>query len=456
MIVTSGYCQDSLMRILNEKFPALELKQDLAFIRNKAQFKKYNHDGLLLAGKVNFNRLYDSIESVIDEKGAMSRLDFFYLTAPLVRMLKDDGSLYNLRGNYSYDNQGKKKVIFAEKSVIPLLLQIFNDTVYVTGDSTALYQSRLISINGIPAKKIVSEIFRLTSFTGDRYYRKYGYGYLPLYHYPELCFSLFGFHDKVEIEYMPPDTKTTIFKELQLTAIGDSLFKAIEEKPAERLRYRLFFRANDAVLRIIPMRNDVINVDEMNGLFKTLSESPPETLIIDLSYCYYSSDIFWLVMLNYLFEGELWLYGYHKEPVDLAKYSREKMKKSQMVKGKFSRIDRGNSYNGKIYLITGPYTASAAVRFADIMRYNHIATGFFGRETMIMNPSYDFPTLHYLPVTGLVLYLSYTFFDALDSNRNMSGFMPDVIIQPDNITEARENRSDQVVIEKVLEFIHKE
>ena len=48
-----SYSQDSIMSMLNYKFPAYDLKSDLAFIRNKAVNKKYNRDGMLFVGKQN-------------------------------------------------------------------------------------------------------------------------------------------------------------------------------------------------------------------------------------------------------------------------------------------------------------------------------------------------------------------------------------------------------------------
>lgn len=451
------FTQDSIVPVLNEMFPAHELKSDLTFIKNKAVYKKYNCSGLLFVGKEKFYSLYDSIEKVIDEKGGMSRLDFYLLTAPLVQSLQDDRSFYSLLGDYAYDSQNKEYLPFLERFIFPFGVDIFNDTVIVISDSSNLSKSQLISINDIPANKIVSEVFKYTSFRRDRYYKKNRCGSLGFYQYPILLNILFSFQNEVKIKYSPFGSNNILTKQIQLLPIGDSSFlNHVKPKNDSKSWYSVKNKNDFAILTIKSLPETDINLQTINDIFKRIHNINPKALIIDISYCNWSSDSFWISILNYLYKGEIWLYEYHKEPQVLSKYSKKRLKNSDYIVGNYSDINKEYMFEGKIYLITGPLTTSSATRFADILQFNNIVDKTFGCETLTKTTQYDYSANYYLPITGLRLLLSTNLYYALDKNLNTHGLIPDIEVKPNTVLDFLGNRSNRFVIDKVIKLIESE
>ncbi len=455
-IASSVFSQDSIMPILNQKFPAYELHSDLAFIKNKAVYKKYNHDGLLFVGKERFTQLYDSIKNVINEKDEMSRLEFYFLTAPLVNSLQDERSYYSLLGNYAYDAQKKEYLTFAERSTIPFGMYTFHDSVFITTDSLDLYKARIISLNDIPANKVVSEIFKYISFRDYSFYQKNKYGPIGSYYYPILSNILFGFQNEIEISYTPFGIDSVLKTKIQLLQSNDSLFfKKIKKHEITRSWYSLKVQNDYSILRISALPNSRANIHILNEIFLKIKKLQPKALIIDISSCSWSSDIFWITFLNYLYEGELSLYEFQEKPVSLKKFTKKKLN-YKYITGQYYDIYKSCKYYGPLYLIVGPRTASSAVRFADILKYNKIVDKIFGSETLSRTTQYDYSTKHYLPITGLRLSLSTNLRYALDKNTNTHGLIPDVEVKPNNVEEFWKNYKNKFVIEKVINLIESE
>lgn len=456
-ISSANYTQDSIMSILNETFPAYELNSDLAFIKNKAVYKRYNYNGLLYAGKEQFYKLYDSIETVINSHAKMSRMDFYFLTAPLIQLLQDDVSIYSLVGKYAFDPRREKYLPFAEKSVITMSVTAFNDTVYITDDSSSIYKSRLISINDVPADKIVSEICKYTSFSKYAYYNKHKYASLNLYYNSVILYTLFGFHDEVKIKYSPYGADEVLTRNMQLLPIGDTTFYKQTKQNTESLPwYSIHFENDIAILRVTAMPRGELNLQAIDDIFKKIHANKSSSLIIDISDCSWSYDNFWIVILNYLYEGELSLYEHQKKQLDLSKFSKKRINNSSFILGKYSDINKDHQFKGKVYLITGSSTTSSAVRFADILQYNNISTKIFGKETLTKTTQYDFYNSHYLPVTGLSLGLSMTLYYALDKNTNIHGLIPDIEVGPKNGEEFLNNLNNKLVIDRVINLIESE
>lgn len=445
------------MNIINEKFPAHELQSDLAFIKNKAVYKRYNHDGLLFVGKERFYQLYDSIKNVINKKGEMSRLEFYFLTAPLVSSLQDDKSIYGFLGDYAYDYQKKEYLSFAERYVLPFGVHVFHDSVFITTDSLDLYKSHIISINDIPANKIVSDIWKYTSYKRYRYYKKNKYGAIAFYYYPILLNFLFGIQNEVEIKYSSFESDTILSTQIELLPIGDSLFfQNVKNQYENRKWYSIDFEKDIAILRFGNLPSENLNLEIYNEIFKKISNNKSNKLIIDISSCTASFDNFWIILLNYLTDGKLWLYEYHDKPQDLSSYTKKRIKNSKYIDGKYTDIDKKYKFEGETYLITGPLTASSAVRFADILKYNKIVEKIYGRETLSKATQYDYFNRLELPVTGIYLGLSVTLHYALDRNLNKHGFLPDIEIKPNNVEEFLLNNKNKFVIDKVINLIESE
>lgn len=454
---SANFSQDSIMPILHHLISTEELNTDLTFLKNKAVNKRYKYDGLMYAGKERFYNLYDSIKNVLQKKESMSRLDFYFLTAPLVELLQDDVSIYSLVGKYAHDSRNEGYLPFAEKTVIPLMVEVFQDTVYITSNYSDLFKSRLISINDIPASEVIAGVLKFTSFSKSRYYKKYKYASLNLSYSSVISYLLFDFHDEVEIKYTPVGEETVLTKSVKMLPIGDASFYEHVKKEMDSLPwYSLSFEEDVAVFKIKTMPPDDLKLELINNIFGKIHENKPVSLIIDISGCLWSYDNFWIILLNYLYEGELSLYEFQKRPQDLAKYTKKRINNISYILGKYADINKEFQFKENIYLVTGTSTSSAAVRFADIIQYNHIVTKIFGSETLTKTSQYDFYNGHYLPISGISLGLSTNFYYALDKNLNTHGLIPDVEVAPKNGQEFLNNFENEIVIDEVIKLIKSE
>ena len=268
---------------------------------------------------------------------------------------------------------------------------------------------------------------------------------------------LFGFHDEVEIKYVPFEKEADSIKSIELIPIGDvAFYKHVEKKMDSLPWYSLSFEKNMAVLKIKTMPPDDLKLKLINEIFGMIYINNPSSLIIDISGCSWSYDNFWIILLNYLYEGDLSLYEFQKRPQNISKYTKKRINNISYILGKYSDINKDFLFDGNIYLITGPATSSAAVRFADIINFNDIVTKIFGSETLTKTSQYDFYNGHYLPVSGISLGLSTTFYYALDKNLNTHGLIPDVEVKPKNGQEFLNNFENEIVIKKVINLIKSE
>jgi hypothetical protein len=455
LLTSHVFTQDTLMSILNQQFPAYELKSDLAFIRNKAEFKRYGGDGLLYIGKERFYSLYDSIEKIIDEKGKMSRLAFYFLTAPLVRELQDAASYYSLAVDDVFDLHETDSLLFSAKIVLPFNIAVYQDTAFITGFNPDLNRCRITAIDEIPVNQIVADLFRHTSFSSDNYYTKHGSGYINLSNDALLLYVLYGWRDAVEIQYYPSGSKVISRLTVSLKEHRDKVFPWDPERRTEEMDwFSLEEESGFAVLRIKTLRNMETNLKAVNEVFRKINHLNPKGLIVDIADCSWSHDMFWVVLLSYLYKGNLWLYQYHDEAQNLGKYTKKRIKQRDYISGKYSDIDQGNRFFGDVYLVTGSSTANAAVRFADIMRYNKIVKRIYGEETFNRSTHYASSNHYILPVTKLKLRLSTVLNYALDKNQDKDGLLPDVEIKPTNSEEYWENKNNQLIIKRVIDHIN--
>jgi len=455
IMVTTVFAQDALMSILDQEFPAHELKSDLAFIRNKAEFKRFGGDGFLYAGKDRFYSLYDSIEKVIEEKGTMSRQSFYFLTAPLISCLQDDASYYGLAVDGAFELHRRGNETFAMNIVLPFNIAIYKDTASITGFNPELNRCRIASINETPVNQIVADVFRYTSSSADYYFSKYRSGFLNLSNQALLLYALYGFRDSVEIWYYPSGSNAISSLTIHLNIPGDIGFsKNPERRTDEENWFSLEKESDFAVLRIKTLQNMETNLESVNQVFRNINDLNPRGLIIDIADCSWSHDMFWVVLLNFLHDGKLWLYQYHDEPQDAGKYIKKRIKQRDYISGKYSDMDRNNKFSGDIYLITGSATANAAVRFADIIRYNNIARRIYGEETFSRTTQYTNSNHYMLPVTKLRLRLSTVLNYALDKNHERNGLLPDVVIKPKTQGEYWENKNNHLIIKRVIDHIH--
>ena len=447
--------QDSLSSELNKTYSAIDLKSDLHFIRQKAEFKNYRNNGFLFCGKKRFNQLADSIQQVIGEKKEMTVKDFYLLTQPLVSLLEDEDSYYGLKGDYAYQKGETKK--FAEKIVVPLNTFIYNDTVRTFDSPEIPLHAQLLTIEGIPVIDMAKRInFMLFSDT-KRYYPKSSIMRFSLYwHYPEI-YALYNFTDSVLVSYIPIGAEDPVNKYIQLAQPGDTYYTDRIGPMLTRLDlFHLYFLDNTAVLRIDRQRSSDFSLDSLNAIFTRIKNQNAKNLVIDLSSCSYSTRTLWTAILPYLYDGEAELFTFHDGPDDVMKYAKKKTRKSKSVSGTYSRKMDDIRFKGDIYLYFHTGTQELAVNFADILIHNKVAKATYGQETGTRPDQYIYSTKYYLPVTGLCLYLSTTLMRSLDGELHREGIKPDFTLPWHPLEVRTENyyRHNRLYIQEVVNHIN--
>ncbi len=452
----TGHGQDSVEDYLHAHYPAFELKSDLHFIRQKAEFKNYNATGLYFTGKERFNFLYDSILQVIDQKQEMSLLDFYHLSSKLIRELQDDQSVYSLVGESLVENDRLKRMGDAIR--IPIASVVINDTAYISNSRLLPDNAQLLSINGMAATEIIGRTLKDAFPHQWQYLRNNGFALFQFHMAFMYIYTQYGFHDSVTVEFIRPGASLPEKQEIKLYEPGDTSINGGFKLDAKKQQFlSLRFDEDIAVLKVNNHYPFEINIDTLNMIFTSIRDKKIRALIIDISECKKSYDYFWMTLLNYLYTGEINLYGYHKDPVDLMKYTAKHLRKKDYVKGKISKIASNCRFDGDIYLVTGYGTRSSAVTFADILTFNQLATSTFGQETGDRTSRYDRPIHYYLPVTGLGLRLSTTLVKSLDHTRHTRGLLPDYPIYLNDIGAYQENieQHNALILQKAIQIIRK-
>ncbi|MCB2220501.1 MAG: hypothetical protein KQI35_08910 [Bacteroidetes bacterium] len=452
----SGEAQDSLDNYLQTTFPAFQLKSDLHFIRQKVEFKKYNASGFYFIGKKRFNFLYDSISQVIEHEKEMTLKDFYLLTSRLIQELQDDRAVYSMVGDQLKKENRLRQMKDAIR--IPIYSVVMNDTAYILNSKLLPDHAQLVSIDGIPATEIIKNTFKDVYQDNWHYLNNNGFGAFPFYLRYIYIYVKYGFRETITVTYIPHGKSLPEKQEIKLyKPIDTSLSKAFIYPDRKNKSLELRFEEDMAILKVNGHTPFEINIDTINAIFSTIKEKNSQTLIIDIANCTLSYDYFWLTLLNYFHEGEISLYGYQKEPVDLNKYTVKHLRNKDYVKGKVSKIADDCRFNGDIYLVMGYGTRSSAVTFADIMTYNRLATATFGQETGDKASRYDHPLHYYLPVTGLSLYLSSMLVKSLDQTKHTRGIIPDYQINLENIKTYHENKEQHnaLILQKVIQKIKK-
>ncbi len=291
--------------------------------------------------------------------------------------------------------------------------------------------SELLSINGIPANKLKTEMLSTLSYES----RAFG-ARLLTNNFSRLLWALFEIEGPFKISYRTPgetEEKITLqgFKAEQLSERG-------ELEP-----YRLEFLSPESALLVINSVPGEINDDYFDFLqesFKEIKEKEIEYLLIDMRNNGGGSTHQFNEVYHYLsdtpYRSYSRVYTRFSRPV-LAKYHPWYR---QLYFGLLSLIRRDDvfmfesdlrhppendyRFTGQTYLLVGPATFSAAAGFAALCQ-DYGAALIVGKETGGLPTSYGDSFFFDLPQTGLRARSSYKYFIRPSGEKSDRGVIPD-------------------------------
>jgi len=404
--------------------------------------------------KEEFNKLkakaYDKI------KKPMTISDFWKLASPIVASLGDGHTnLGRPVGEYLYQIYSLDKHI-----VFPLKLRIIKDRALVQknfSDAPIREGDYILSINGIPTKKIINDLIPYIS--GDLLQFKTS---IIARDFPEMLFLVYGFKGPFNVkikdakgkikEYKLEGGDKNIYEKMRAYNYGDNNFH-FEEMPelkAGIIRFNNF-----------EMRDKFDKF--LKNTFTKIKTKKYRYLIIDLRNNGGGDSKIAEYLLNYITDKPYRYFGELQSKVSkyTLKYVKEDSPNEEFkIDSIYTYKDTAKSppknplrFKGKVFVLISNFTFSEASNFAEVVKYFKIGT-------LVGEESGD-PPAHYggvcpvnLPNSHLNLDVSWQY--VVDANGDTTyvhhGVMPDIYIK----TDAKDIRKgNDPVIEKVKEIIRK-
>ena len=381
--------------------------------------------------------------------GPLDLIDFYLLTEPLITKLEDGHT--DLRIPMALYNKSNPFVLPYKFKLSPAKPYIRYVRPYRTIVAALPNDAEIISINDVPAKKIVADVINLNSGETDAFRADFG-GSNYFEFYLEKLYKSNGLY---KIRYRSnKEVRSIIVKGINQDVLNERLKQyndSVERvHPAEDVYY---------TLQLLPQpKTAVINLLEFHDLgdfkvfidsaFRVLKEKGIENLIIDIRENGGGDSDIGDELCQYIAKGPF--RQYDKVLNKHSQLLKERLK-AHRVNRKMDSADiafmnkpngvfdtevyedtplRDNPFRftGNIYLLTSPYTFSSAADFAQCFKYYKMGT-VIGEETGGLIVSYGDIVSPRLPHTQLGLTISSKLYFNIGSTKNdWKGVIPDKVI----------------------------
>ena len=367
-------------------------------------------------------RIYDELAR------PLTMIEFFKKVAPLVYSLGDLHTKVYLP-NATFDEIGKSERFF------PFSAQIEEGQAYIisnySGDADIPLGTELLAINDIPITTILDE----------------AKGFAGHYLSPSQFFLLFGSLPEYQVTLLPPETNTPVTQIVPGMTISETKQQQVVTayQPVESVTYATLPGEPIGVLTVTTF--DAGLSPALKSAFTQIQEDGVQHLILDIRAN--EGGLYMQVqsVLDYL-ANEPYKQCALKTKAPFGGYgSGEPREMECEVFQPFAVAER---YQGKIYLLIGPDTISAAITMATILQDYDLAL-LIGEET-IGSASYcaDVPDMLPLPRTGLLYRISRTCFVRPSGVLDDQPVVPDIIVKT---TIADEIAGHDPVMDYTLEMI---
>jgi len=396
-------------------------------------------------------RKFEELLTRLEERENWTRLELYRQLARFVAEFED--------GHMSF----KAPKIFREhttlsSTVIPLVVYCESEKMIVAKDFSQHKippGSEIISINGLKAEKIREDIFNLVSSdTVQGYWGKINF--MGFYTYFWLTYG--GF-EEYKIEYK---TKGGEIKRESLRGISRSTYENKINRPQRRdsqNNWKLSFPKSEiAYLRINAFSGDFEQYKkDLENYFAEIEERESEKLIIDLHRNGGGSSAWGNYLYEYITNKPY--HFYHQASMKLSDYVLKKGRGSlsqaartgenRLYTEEYEQEPVSNEFcfEGEVYVLVGPQTASAATSFAAMVKKFEVGS-LVGEPAGGGRVAFGNPVEDSLPNSGLVISIPTIKFILA------GGYNGDRTITPD--IEMEINQSQDRTLKKLLIIIAKD
>lgn len=447
-VLVLSVCQSGTnIKKTNEKevakvYNSEELIEDLDYMFQKLE--KLHPNPYHYADKEKVYEMRKNAEKTIKKNGRMSWLKYWTIVSPMITELRDHHTtLYCEKADAGY---------FLSNANFTTPLGIGRKTngksyiLYCDSRYSYLTNTQILSINGIDIDSIFTNIVK------HIWASKFGYEdefsirmtnnervHLDYIKRASMLYGLYDFKNEIKILYISGGkTNTNTTKLFPVFPWGKN-YKTVytwnmNKKSVKKKQYKLYWKIYEGKVNEKDLPKDTaymqITSFDYNKFrnykttliesFKELKEKKIKNLIINIRNNGGGSDRIWTYTLNYLYSRPYKINYKNdaftgKEWAKLFKLSEKEIEEFGWDKYHFG---------GKVYLIINPGVFSAAVTFANAMKYYDIATlaGYEtgGYKTHFGEAKY---TVH-LPNTKIPMRISSKYFISLDGDESRGGVVP--------------------------------
>ncbi len=433
-----------------------KLSHDLNYFFEKLELVHPNP--YLFVKKTTIYKIKTQIEAQLQKKKFMNYLEFWKLISPIAILIRDHHTtIFNDTPDFT---------IFKMPISTTFSFVKFGNKYYsfsTDKNFKKLYKKEIVAINGLSFHEIMKTVTLYRWFSGYGYIDEFKNDMYSFVDYTKLSttfFALFGFKNSITFTYR----ENNLIKEQRVPLYPTMPWSKYGKRgymPKLDMKTTFFttkpFRVkilNPNIAYLKARSFSIKNIDNYrNSLkqsFTLLKKKKIQNLIIDIRYNGGGSDAIWALLFNYLYSGKYKInYKNHSMPA-LKWFS---IFNKNIYKGKLGKFEdyqwKKNKYTGKIYLLTNSSTFSAAVNFANAMKFYKVAR-LVGENTGGYATHFGEAKRFSMPNSKITFDVSSKYFISLDGNKTPQPVKPHIIIRPTlneliNITDFALKRTIELI-----------
>jgi hypothetical protein len=427
-------------QIQEKEIPPELLKEDVEFLFRSIE--EMHPNPYLYTNKSEIYKIKEIIKTKTDHP--MTRIEFYKLIAPLVAKLKD-GHTEVYPPFYQFTSEGTLPVEKPEEKLFPLKVEIFGTRAFVAEEYKKIEKgSELLEINGVNLSELIEELKKYKGSEREALILE-----LVELDFSELLHVELGSCEKFEIKLQLPSG------EVKKYILEGTLSKGEMRLPSNPYTFKII-NNNTALLTLdtfMPIPNQDTCRVFLKGAFTEIKEKSIGNLIIDIRKNFGGDSRNRNMLLEYLtdrpYKNSKGSYQKVSEPLiqvckELGVYEKylKGYKPGDMIFYEPSLVKPEPTplkFNGNVYVLTSRETASSAMGFADIIKYNKIGK-IVGEETGDTVISFSNSLLFELPNSRLVARSSTQYSIGLSAEKHGKGVIPDykVEFQPEDLITGKD------------------
>lgn len=416
----------------------------------------------LYNSKERLDIIFDSMYQHINQP--MTALEFYAYISPLVSVIKD-GHNYIHPGDALVEYYNKNELFFPFHVTFSTDKKLYVD-MNLSGDSTILIGSEIISINGLPSEKIWNELLKRQP--RDGYNETYPTWILNNW-FREYYSYVFGHPTNFELEIKTAENdiikkNVHALNKETITANRKKIYpeRQMVNESKEAIRLKQMDSIKTAILKIKTFSGKIKKEyhqafkKTISKIFKQIANAQTENLILDLRNNQGGAASYGIYLVSHLLNQPFFFTKeYNSVRKNNPRISENSLKR---VRNGLSKIKKPNkdNFKGKLYVLINGGSFSCSGMVCSCLESNNRAT-FIGEETggnrTVLTSLFGLKTKTVLPNTKIVCdkpnYQTIIKDIALNDGH---GTFPTHLVQS-TINDIIENKD--VVLEYTLKLIHK-